>query len=550
MLKSLSIKNYALIEDVQIDFQHTLNIITGETGAGKSIILGALGLITGERANPSSLRDAEKKCSIEAVFDLEHLPLHSLFENLDIDYEVSTIIRREILVSGKSRAFVNDTPVKLPALQELGKHLVDIHSQQETQSMAETDYQYQLLDAIAGSENDLADFLAQNKRIKKIQQQLDALYSKEAELLKAKDFTSFLLSELEEAKLSTLNLPELEEEQLQLSNVEAIKEQLTYASEAIQDENYGLFQQLNEICSRFQKIASFGNVYVQLQERFNSIRIEIEDLSFEVDKLNENLDDNPLQLETINQQLERIYKLQKKHQVSSLEELLQIEEKLAREVFETDHIHETIEQLQKQLSDEEKKLREIGLSLYHKRKEVIPVIQAKAKQHLMDLSMPDVQFDFSIEPTEIATNFGMDTMEWKFSANKGAIPKPIGKIASGGELSRLTLALKFVLAAYKKLPTIIFDEIDTGVSGEVALKIGMMLSRMGNLMQVIAITHLPQIASKGDQHLKVYKEEVKGKTTTQLKALTKDERILEIAEMLGGNAASSSAIAHSKTLFE
>ena len=550
MLSSLSIKNYALIEDVHVDFKKSLNIITGETGAGKSIILGALGLIIGDRADLSSLRDNQKKCVIEASFTIAQLQLKPIFEKLDLDYEPNTIIRREILASGKSRAFVNDSPVKLQVLQQLGNELIDIHSQQETRSLAENTYQYQIIDAIASIEEEVENFRKQDQKIKKRTAQLHELIQKEAELIKARDYKSFLLGELEEAKLNEIRLEELEEEQLQLSNVEAIKEQLSFASNSIQEDNYGITQQLNEINTRIQKISDFGENYASLLQRFNSLRIEAEDLSYEVDKLNTSLEDDPTLLEKINDKLALIYKLQKKHQVDTLDELLQIEENLAKEMFETEDVKNQIIDLENEIVVEEKKLASLGKQLFDKRKAVLPVLTEKAKTHLQDLAMPNVQFDFSINLMQKPNSFGMDEMEWKFSANKGSTPKPIGKIASGGELSRLTLALKYILAEHKKLPTIIFDEIDTGVSGDVALKIGNMLSAMGEFLQVVSITHLPQIASKGEQHLKVYKNELNAKTTTQLKALSQEERILEIAEMLGGDATSTSAIAHAKTLFE
>lgn len=550
MLTSLSIKNYALIDDVQIDLKKSLNIITGETGAGKSIILGALGLIIGNRADLSSLRDGSKKCVVEAHFNISELQLNSLFENLDLDYDDYTIIRREILASGKSRAFVNDSPVKLDSLQKLGNELIDIHSQQQTRSLANTAYQYQLIDSIAGLANERKAFSEQHQKIKNLTTELTSLNSKEAELLKEKDYKAFLLSELDDAKLSEINLTDLENEQLELSNVESIKEHLSFASNAIQDENYGIAEQLNEINSRFLKISDFGSAYQELAERFKSLSIEAEDLAFEVDKLNTNLEADPVALDNINQRLDLIYKLTKKHQAETLADLLEIEQKLAQEVFETEHLKDKIQDLEKQITKEEEKLNVLGEKLFKKRKQVLPKLTQQASAILQNLSMPNVQFDFSIEMADEANSFGIDQMYWNFSANKGSTPKPLGKIASGGELSRLTLALKFILAKYKKLPTIIFDEIDTGVSGDVALKIGNTMVEMANFLQVIAITHLPQIAGKGDQHFKVFKSEVNAKTTTQLKALSQEERIVEIAEMLGGDAKSASAIAHAKTLFE
>lgn len=550
MLVSLSIKNYALIDDVRVNFDHSLNIITGETGAGKSIILGALGLIIGDRADLSSLRQPDQKCIVEASFDISLLNLQQLFEENDLDFELNTIIRREILATGKSRAFINDTPVKLQTLQQIGSQLIDIHSQHQTRTLAETSYQYEIVDALAATKAELEAFKLQSKQLKKIKHKLNLLIEKEGELQKGKDFNTFLLEELEQAKLSELNLEELESEQLQLSNVEAIKQQLSFATNAMQEDSYGIIQQVNEIFNRIQKISSFSEDYILLQQRFDSVRIELEDLSFEVDKLNNNLEDDPKQLEFIEEKLQQVYRLQKKHQVETIQELIQIEHKLADEVFETEHIYEEIKKLQKQVNLENEKLQKIGEQLYEKRKAVLPSLIQQTKAYLNALSMPDVQFDFEIRLTEEQNSFGMDEMNWKFSANKGSLPKPIGKIASGGELSRLVLALKYVLAEYKKLPTIVFDEIDTGVSGEVALRIGNLLVKMGELMQVISITHLPQIASKGKLHLKVYKQDINGKTTTQLKALEKEERIIEIAEMLGGDSTSSSAIAHSKTLFE
>ena len=550
MLKSLSIKNYALIDDVHVDFKKSLNIITGETGAGKSIILGALGLIIGDRADLTSLRNNENKCVIEANFDIKELQLQELFTKLDLDFDAHTIIRREIIASGKSRAFVNDSPVKLQTLQQLGNELIDIHSQQETRSLAESNYQYQLIDSLAQVEVEKIAFQKQHQKIKSLQTELIGLTNRETELLKEKDYKTFLLVELEEAKLSEINLIELENEQLELSNVENIKEHLTFANQTIQDENYGIAQQLNDIKNRFQKISNFGNTYTDLWERFKSLSIETEDLSFELDKLNASLEASPNELDLINERLELIYKLQKKHQVDSLEGLLQIEESLAKEVFETGNLKERISNLEQQISKAENELIQIGKKIFQKRKKVFPSLIQKAKKYLEELSMANVQFDFSIQFTEKANNFGMDEMDWKFSANKGSSPKPIAKVASGGELSRLTLALKYILAEHKKLPTIIFDEIDTGVSGDVALKIGNMLLAMGGFLQVISITHIPQIASKGEQHLKVFKKEITGKTTTQLKVLSTDERILEVAEMLGGDAKSASAIAHAKNLFQ
>lgn len=548
MLTSLSIKNFALIEKLSIDFSDGFSTITGETGAGKSILLGALGLVLGKRADLTSLKHKEEKCIIEANFDISNYDLQSFFLENDLDFENQTIIRREILPSGKSRAFVNDSPVNLQELQELGTFLIDIHSQNQTQELSEESSQFKIIDAIATNQQLVLEFQALLKSYKKDKNQLLSLTNQLKEINKEQDYNAFLLEELVVAKLIDGEQETLETEFEQLNNVEFIKENLDKSIAISESEQFGVLENLKEVKIALQKIAVFSPIYNSLFERINSIQIELDDVVSELNQNSENLINDPEQLILINQKLQLIYNLQKKHQVQTVVELINIQAELENKVLASGNLDIQINNLQEKLVQSEIELNEKALRISENRVEAIPVLTEKLFLILEQLGMPNARFNIQILPVEHFFENGKDEIEFLFSANKGSDFGLLKKVASGGEMSRIMLATKAILAEYSKLPTIIFDEIDTGVSGEIANKMAFIMKKMSLKMQVFAITHLPQIAAKGNEHFKVFKSIVNDKTQSELKLLTFDERINEIAEMLSGSDISESAINHAKAL--
>jgi DNA repair protein RecN (Recombination protein N) len=548
MLQTLHIKNFALIEHLNIDFSSQLSTITGETGAGKSILLGALGLVLGRRADLTSLKDKEQKCVVEAHFKIDGYNLKDFFDENDLDYEDVTIIRREILPSGKSRAFINDSPVNLPELQELGDFLIDIHSQQQTRELSDEAYQMQILDVIAGNRELLNTYKEHLSGYKTILSQLKKLKDQKESLAKEQDYNSFLLQELLSASLKAGEQSELEAALEKLGNVESIKEALSRALAIANEEQVGAIQNLKEIKAALQKISSVAPEYNDYHERVSSLVIELDDVVSELEQSSETLTDDPEELERISQKLQLIYSLQKKHQVATVEELLQIQEELDNKVVMADGIDASIQKLEAEAEKAKSETDAIALKLNEKRLEAIPVLTEKVTAILAQLGMPNARFKFELNYTGSYHNTGKDDINLLFSANKGTDFGLLKKVASGGEMSRIMLAVKAVLAEYSNLPTIIFDEIDTGVSGEIANKMGDIMKAMSRGMQVFAITHLPQIASKGEQHYKVFKSTQGETTVSELKLLTKDERGKEIAEMLSGKDVSDSALNHARAL--
>ncbi len=548
MLTSLSIKNFALIEKLQIDFSENFSIITGETGAGKSILLGALGLVLGKRADLSSLKNKEEKCVIEAQFEISRYGLQSFFDSNDLDYENETIIRREILPSGKSRAFVNDSPMNLQELQELGQFFIDIHSQHQTQELSEENFQFDIIDSIGNNQKLLSEYALVLKKYKSLKTTLSGLKSKLAEASKEQDYNSFLLEELLSAKLRSGEQEELEAIYEQLNNVEFIKENLNKSLSVSEEEQFGVLNNLKEIKASLQKIAGFSPEYNALLERINSVSIEFDDIVSEMNQIGEGLTNDPEQLELANQKLQLIYNLQKKHQVSTIDELLAIQEDLDNKVISVDSLQNEIENIEAEIISSETELDKFALSIRENRSEAIPILVQKLVSILDLLGMPNVRFKIEIKPSENYHNNGKDDLDFLFAANKGSDFGLLKKTASGGEMSRIMLAVKSILSQYQKLPTIIFDEIDTGVSGEIADKMGEIMKEMSQTMQVFAITHLPQIAAKGKAHFKVFKSTVGEFTNSELKLLSVDERIIEIAQMLSGKDISDSAINHAKAL--
>jgi DNA repair protein RecN (Recombination protein N) len=548
MLTSLSIKNFALIEQLSIDFSDGFSTITGETGAGKSILLGALGLVLGKRADLTSLKHKDEKCVIEAHFDISKYQLHSFFEVNDMDYEEETIIRREILPTGKSRAFVNDSPVNLQELQELGLFLIDIHSQNQTQELSEATNQFVIIDAIAGNQALVFEFESLLKTYKNDKNHHSLLLLELKEANKEQDYNMFLLDELVAAKLIAGSQEDLEYTFEQLNNVEFIKENIEKAIAFAETEPIGVIQNLKEIKSALQKIAAISKEFETLNERINSVVIEFDDILTELNQCSEKLLDDPKKLELINEKLQSIYSLQKKHQVKTVDELLSIQKELESKVLSVDDLEMQIKKIEATILNTEKELDEKAILIHQNRLNATPVLTDKLLQILEQLGMPNARFSIEIEATKNYYTNGKDTIQFLFSANKGSDFGLLKKVASGGEMSRIMLATKAILADYSKLPTIIFDEIDTGVSGEIANKMASIMSQMSLNMQVFSITHLPQIAAKGKMHYKVFKYVSNNQTQTELKILNYEERVIEIAEMLSGAVLSNSAINHAKAL--
>jgi len=548
MLTSLSIKNYALIDSLNVDFNDGFSIITGETGAGKSILLGGLSLILGKRADLSSLKDATQKCIIEAVFNISNYNLKPLFESEDFDFESQTIIRREILPSGKSRAFVNDSPVNLTSLQLLGERLVDIHSQHQTLQLTSNDFQFQVIDALAKNEDSLQNYRTLLKDYKNLKKEYKELLSFQTEAIKEHDYNSFLLNELLEANLVVGEVEVLEAEYETLNNIEGIKENLSEAYQLLSDEQLGVLSSLTSLKNIFQKLSGFSSKYEELFNRANSSLIDMNDLFSEIHVLQENLEVNPNRLEVVDAKLKMIHVLMQKHVVSDVSELITIKNQLEEKVAVTENLDETIQKKQSEIVSKETELNTISQGIHTNRSEVIPQLKKELETILLDLGMPNAQFNIDVVISDTFYANGKDELSFLFSANKGGSFNELKKAASGGELSRIMLAIKSVLAEYIQLPTIMFDEIDSGVSGEISNKMGDIMLQMSKNMQVFSITHLPQIAAKGLSHFKVYKEDVNEVTQTNLIELNHDERIIEIAQMLGGSEMSTSAIAHAKEL--
>lgn len=548
MLTSLSIQNYALIDNLQVEFNNGLSIITGETGAGKSILLGGLSLILGKRADLTSLKDASQKCIIEAVFDVSNYSLKGLFKAEDFDYEELTIIRREILPSGKSRAFVNDSPVNLNSLQVLGERLIDIHSQHQTLQLVSNDFQFQIIDALANNEDELLQYKEELKEFKSLQKELKELLNFQAEAIKEHDYNSFLLNELMEANLVDGELELLEEEHETLSNVEAIKEKLSESYNLLNDEQIGVLTSLKELKNNFLKLKSFSSKYEDLFNRVESCLIEMDDVFREIDGFQESLEADPNRLEEVNSKLLQINNLMQKHVASNVSELISIKNDLDEKVLITENLDATIQKKKNEIENKTAQLNSISKHIHDNRETVIPELVSQLETILASLGMPNAQFKVDVIYGDSFFANGKDDLSFLFSANKGGQFNELKKAASGGELSRIMLAIKSVLSKYIQLPTIIFDEIDSGVSGEISNKMGDIMLLMSKTMQVISITHLPQIAAKGHTHFKVFKEDVDEVTRTNLVKLSHDERIVEIAQMLGGTEMSSSAIAHAKEL--
>jgi DNA repair protein RecN (Recombination protein N) len=548
MLQHLRIQNFALIEETEVDFSKGLTVITGETGAGKSILLGALGLTLGNRADVGSLHDKTKKCVIEAKFNIKAYHLQSFFETQELDFEEVTTIRREITPEGKSRAFINDTPANLAILKELGERLIDIHSQHETLLLKETNFQFELVDAFAQTTILFSDYKKQFSNLQKLRKQLEELSNQEIQAKKELDYFQFQFNELDEANLKIGELQALEEESETLENAEFIKSNLSKSALAINGGDENVLSALALIKQQLQSVSKFGKQFSELYERINSVYIELKELANDLDGAESEVVYNNARLEEVNTQLDKLNRLLKKHGVANEEELLKIKEEIENKLLQFSSLELQLEKTTKEISIAEKLCKSTASALSTKRQQSLTGIEQNIKTMLGSLSMANAQFKIELAPQKELSSNGLDMISFLFTANKGAEYKELHKTASGGELSRLMLCLKALLAERTALPTIIFDEIDTGVSGDVADKIGNILFAMGKTMQVITITHLPQMASKGSTHLFVFKSDTKDKTTSSIKLLSKEERISEIAKMLSTGNPTETALKNAKEL--
>ena len=544
MLTALSIKNYALIDDLKVDFPEGFIIITGETGSGKSIMLDALSLILGKRADMSALRNKEEKCIIEAEFSLQNYEFQPLFQELDIDYDPQTIIRREILPSGKSRAFVNDVPATLEVLSRLGQVLVDIHSQHQTLALSDTSFQFAIIDAMANNKSLLTEYVQLHQLLKKEQKKLEELTEFQKNAKKEYDYNLHQLKELKSATLEEDILEELEESYEEASNIEDIKENVSESLYLLNDENIGILNNLRELKRSFSSLTEYKKLYRDLYERIESAFLELEDLASEISDIDESIEADPDNLEQISKQLNKIYSLQKKHSVSTITDLIAIQQELEEAVSKTESVDIDLNKQKKIVEEQHTATLKKANQLHKAREKVIPALDKKLTNFMHELGMPNGRFSITLTATDTFFSNGNDELSFLFSANKGGEFGQLKKVASGGELSRIMLAVKAIMAEHTALPTIMFDEIDTGVSGEISQKMGDIMKQMSQNRQVFAITHLPQIAAKGAYHFKVFKEDSKGKTTTHLKLLTEEERVTELSEMLEGKNSGASARNH------
>lgn len=548
MLTKLSIKNYALIENLTVDFRDYLSIITGETGAGKSILLGALGLVLGKRADLSSLKNSSNKCIIEAQFSIQNYLLESFFEESDIDFETETIIRREILPNGKSRAFINDTPTTLQVLNSLSEKLIDVHSQHQTLQLSDVNFQFQIIDALASNFNQIESYKRGLKLFNQLARELRNLKLYQEKEKEQFEYHLHLYEELAASDLKVNEQTEIEQSLDKLNNIEEIKLNLSEAQSLATSDEIGLQVLLTSFSNNLNKIATYSKDYQDLFERVLSLKIEFGDIANEIENLNEHVSFDSSELEKLNDRLQLIYNLQNKHSVNSIVDLLNVKEELSVKVDAVQKSSSVILEKENELKNVAEKIDKLAKSIFKKRENAIPKLVKKLESSLSNLGMENTRFQFNLTHSNKYFPKGKDELRLLISANKGVSFGELKKVASGGELSRIMLSVKSILSEYLNLPTIIFDEIDTGVSGDVSQKMAEIMQQMSANIQVITITHLPQIAAKGNQHYKVFKQDIDNNIVTQLKELSEQERINEIAEMLGGKNITTTAVNHAKEL--
>ncbi len=548
MLQHLTIENYALIKSLDIDFAKGFTTITGETGSGKSIILGALGLLLGQRADVQVLFEKDKKCVVEATFDIKDLDLMSFFEDNDLDYDDTLLLRREIQPSGKSRAFINDTPASLQVMKDLGVYILDIHSQHQTLTLKNSDFQLSLLDVMCTSQDCKNDYRQEYTIYKKHKAELHALEEQERKDKADLDYHQFLFNELQQVQLQDGEQEELEQEQKLLANAESIKSNLMAVVVACDDSEDAVVSRLQSCKSLLAKVADYHSSIGEVYARFDSCLIELRDIISEIESIDSEIQYSPQRQDEVNQRLDAIYRLQTKHGVNTIAELLEIQNQLDDKLQVVSSLDGKIEEARKALALSEKKLGALAKQLTALRKEAANLLQKQIQPILSDLGMKDAEFRVDISSAEGFMATGCDEVSFMFNANKGGQLREIGKVISGGELSRVMLAIKSLITSKSLLPTIIFDEIDTGVSGEISGKVGSIMKRMSATTQVFAITHLPQIAAKADTHLKVYKKVENERTLSQMIILNDNDRVEEIAKMLSSDKVTDSALATAREL--
>ena len=542
MLKNLKIENYALIEHLDIDFTDGLSVITGETGAGKSIIIGALSLVLGHRADTKIILSDSGKCVVEAVFDISAYNLQHFFDQWELDYSDECIVRREVLPSGKSRAFINDTPVNLQQIKELISLLVDIHSQHENLLLSNADFQLNVVDTVAGTSVELNQYRAIFDNYQTLRRQLKTLQSDAEKIIAERDYALFQFNQLKEAKLIDGEQDTLEEELKVMNHSQDITESLSTVSQIFDNDEIGVVSQLKTAANNIHRLSEYLGRADEFYERIDSAMIDIKDIAVEIDNILSNTEFSIERKNLVEDRLNMIYSLQQKHKAATVGELLDIQSDFEQKINLIDNFDEEIARLQRETADVESRLSEAAKQLTVKRMSVRKPVVEHVERMLNDLGMPNGRFEIVFSVLDGFAPSGADKIEFLFSANKNRPPLPISEIASGGEMSRLMLIVKSLISTTKALPTIIFDEIDTGISGEIAKKMGEIMEQMAENMQVIAISHLPQIASKGRTHYKVFKDETKDKTQTNIIQLSANERIMEIAEMMAGKNPSRSAL--------
>ena len=549
MLKSLFIQNFVLIDSLDICFNPGFSVITGETGAGKSIILGALSLVLGQRADGKSIKQGADKCVIEAIFDVSKYQLEPFFLGNDLEYDPeSCILRRELYASGKSRAFVNDSPVPLAILKELGTKLIDIHSQHQNLLLGDNRFQLRVVDVMAENEILLILYKKEYTRYQGLRKALSALKERAAQSKQEEDYIRFQLDQLEEANLQPNEQEELEQEQETLSHAEEIKSSLYRVSSCLDGEEQGVVSLLKESLSSMDALERYFPRAKEIAERLRSAYIDLNDLASEMEGMIEDVEFNPDRLAWVNERLDTLYALQQKHRVSSVDDLIALRDQFRAQLTDIESFDEQIAALEKQVQDAYKELLQQATVLSEQRKVAAVAFARQLVQMVAPLGMPHTRFQVEVVPRKEPESDGIDEIRFLFSANKSMALQPVAQTASGGEISRLMLCIKAMIAGFTALPTIIFDEVDTGVSGDIADKMGHIMQDLGSKMQVFAITHLPQIAAQGEAHYFVYKEDVKDRTLTRIRPLDKEERIREVARMLSGSALTEASLANAKDL--
>lgn len=548
MLQSISIVNFALIDDIQSDFGPQLNVVTGETGSGKSIVMDALSLVLGARADLSAVRDASKKCIVEVVFDLSKSSVHSIFDDLEVDFEVQTILRREILPSGKSRSFINDTPVQLDKLRFLGSELVDLHSQHQTSQLANSAFHFDLLDTFSGAIDLRSEFQDALSTAKQIEKKYQELLEAQRAAKESFDYNSFLLEELKELELQNDMQSTLEDERNLLQHAHDIKENIHQILAIATKENLGLTDQLSQCKMGLQKLESFSEQFQALSQRLDSMWIEWSDIQATLSTLDDDLAVDPARLEVVNQTLSKIYALQQKHQVADVEGLMKKEQQLSALCQVVTEGDDEIKIEKQRLEEAENKAWDLSKKLATLRRNHVKELADELTTRLKKLGMEHARFDFQLDTEPTLSSTGSDTLTVLFSANKGIDFSELRKIASGGERSRIMLVIKSILAKNDHCPTMILDEIDTGVSGEMAKAMGDFMREISQHTQLISITHLPQIAAMGTSHIKVYKTTDDETTRTRVKTLVGEDRVIEIAQMIDGNQITQTARTYAEKL--